>query len=234
MAPTKPTTDAVKAALSTLLAWFCTMADGQYRPVVVMEATKRVNHDDSRNSPTRLGWRCPGTRLPVVAMLAALKRGWDAAPKSWPMLADVAPATLVEEGCALYGLDSEHVAADWDAVREQADGAVITALYRATQPDVSAPWDVIAAVLTPAPESEKGSKLPDQERELVNAIMNLSETNPARAALMTELTDEGRAEVERRTKAKTEKEARRKAAKDQADAQKAQTSDKPAKATAKK
>jgi hypothetical protein len=230
---TKPTTDAIKAALTTVLTWFTVMADGTPRPAVLVPATGRINADDSNNSPARLAWRCNGARIPLVGMLAALQHGWDASPKSWPILREVAPSTLVVEGTALYGLDDEHPAVSWDGVAEQSDRAIIAALYRATQPDVSAPFEVIAAALTPAPEGEKASKLSEQQRELVNAIMNLSETNPARAALMTELTDEGRAEVERRTKAKTEKAARREQAKAKADAEKPQTPAK-AKATPKK
>ncbi|MER7363308.1 hypothetical protein [Nonomuraea wenchangensis] len=223
---TKPTTDAIKAVLTTVLTWFTVMADGTPRPAVLIPATGRINSDDSNNSPARLAWRCNGARIPLVGMLAALQHGWDASPKSWPILRDVAPSTLVAEGKALYELDDEHPAVSWDGVAEQSDRAIIAALYRATQPDVSAPFEVIAAALTPAPEGEKGSKLSTQERETVNAIMNLSETNPARAALMAELSAEGLAEVERRTKAKNEKAARREEAKAKADAEKAET-DKP-------
>ncbi|TMR99542.1 hypothetical protein [Nonomuraea basaltis] len=231
---TKPNTDAIKAALTSVLAWFTVMADGTARPAVLVTATGRINSDDSANSPARLAWRCNGARIPLVGMLAALTRGWDASPKTWPILREVAPSTLVTEGTALYGLDEEHPAVSWDAVADQYDRAIIAALYRATQPDVSAPFDVISAALTPAPEGEKASKLSEQQREMVNAIMNLSETNPARAALMEELTAEGRAEVERRTKVKAEKDARRKEAKAKADAEKTEPEAKRAKATPKK
>ncbi|MEV1167376.1 hypothetical protein [Nonomuraea sp. NPDC049784] len=225
--PTKPNTAAIKADLATVLGWFTVMADGTSRPAVLIAETGRINSEDSANSPARLAWRCNGARVPLAGMLAALKRGWDASPKSWPILRDVTPAALVDEGIKLYGLDEEHPAASWDGVADQTDRAIIAALYRATQPDVTAPFDLIKSALTPAPESEKGSKLSDEQRELVNAVMNLSDTNPARAALMASLTDEGRAEVERRTKAKAEKEARRKAAKAEADA-KAKPADKAA------
>ncbi|MEU6778588.1 hypothetical protein ABZ912_05245 [Nonomuraea angiospora] len=214
--PTKPNAEQIKAALATVLGWFTVMADGTARPAVLLP-TGKVNSEDSANSPARLAWRCNGARVPLAGMLAAIKRGWDASPKSWPVLRDVTPATLVDEGTKLYGLDSEHPAASWDAVTEQSDRAIIGALFLAIRATDTAPFDVISELLAPATE-EKASKLPDEQRELVNAVMNLSDTNPARAALMGALTDEGRAEVERRTKAKTEKAARRKAAKDDADA----------------
>src|SRR5690606_6068635 len=129
--------------------------------------------------------------------------GWSAEPKTWPVLRDVTPAALGEEGTALYGLDADHPAASWDAVADQSDRALLTALYLAGRAE-SAPFDAIAEVLTPT-ESERSSKLPDDQRELVNAVMALSEDNPARAALMGGLSEAGRAEVERRTKARREK-----------------------------
>ncbi|GAB2918416.1 hypothetical protein ACFMQL_20380 [Nonomuraea fastidiosa] len=208
--PTTPTTDDTKAALSTVLAWFTVMADGTARPVVTTP-TGRVDSEDSANSPARLAWRCNGARLPLAGMLAALRHGWTAEPKTWPVLRDVTPAALVDEGSTLYGLDSDHPAASWDAVSDQSDRALIAALFLAVRAGDAAPFDVIADVLTPA-ESEKSTKLPEEQRELVNAVMALSEDNPARAHLMTGLTDAGKAEVERRTKVKREKAERRKAA----------------------
>src|SRR5690606_8007077 len=65
--------------------------------------------------------------------------------------------------------------------------------------------------------SEKTAKLPEEQRQMVNAVMQLSESNPARATLIAGLSEAGKAEVERRTKAKAEKAERRKAAKPEAE-----------------
>ena len=212
---TKPTADQIKTALTTVLTWLTVMADGTARPAV-LTPTGKVDSEDSANSPARLAWRCNGARMPIVGMLAAIAHGWDAAPKSWPTLREHAPNALVVEGRDTYGLAEEHPAASWDAVADQSDRAMITALYKATRDDVTAPFDVIAAVLTPT-ESEKTAKLPEEQRQMVNAVMQLSESNPARATLIAGLSEAGKAEVERRTKAKAEKAERRKAAKPEAE-----------------